>query len=159
MNGRFFGRLPVLLCATAIVLIDQISKIWITSTLTLGRTIKALPGLLDLHLVHNTGAAFSLLSGATPILGLLSLIVSIVVLIWLSRQQRIPFWLGLAVASLLGGTLGNGLDRWRLGYVIDFLDLVPINFPIFNVADIAINFALICFVLNAMTSREASRRG
>lgn len=82
-----------------------------------------------------------------------------IVLIWLWRQRRLAFWQALAVGFLLGGTIGNGLDRWRLGYVIDFLALVPIDFPIFNVADVAINLAVLCFALDLLKSRESSRRG
>ena len=147
----------VLLIAAAILLADQLSKAWMSANLAGGQTIKALPGLLDLHLVHNSGAAFSLFSGSTLMLGLLSLIVGGGILIWILRQRRILFWQGMAVAFLLGGTLGNGLDRWRLGHVVDFLALVPIDFPIFNVADIAINLAVVCFVIDLLTNRGGSR--
>ena len=159
MNHRMLGRSGVILIAVAVVLIDQLSKAWITDLLRDGRSLQAVPGLLDLRLVHNTGAAFSLLRGATPVLGLLSLVVVIAVLIWLWRQQRLPIWQGLAVGLLLGGSLGNGLDRWRLGYVVDFLALVPIDFPIFNPADIAINLAVICFAVDLWSNRSGMRRG
>ena len=59
----------------------------------------------------------------------------------------------------MGGTLGNGLDRWRLGYVVDFLALVPINFPIFNGADIAINLAVLCFGLDLWLNRQNGEHG
>jgi cytochrome c-550 len=62
-------------------------------------------------------------------------------------------------ACLLGGTLGNGWDRWRLGYVVDFLALVPINFPIFNGADIAINLAVLCFGLDFWLNRHDGAHG
>ena len=159
MNHRLLGRSRVILIAVAVVLCDQLSKAWITDFLRDGRSLQAVPGLLDLHLVHNTGAAFSLLRGATPVLGLLSLLVVIAVLIWLWRQQRLPIWQGMAVGLLLGGSLGNGLDRWRLGYVVDFLALVPVDFPIFNPADIAINLAVICFAVDLWSNRSGSRRG
>ena len=159
MNHRLLGRSRVILIAVAVVLCDQLSKAWITDLLRNGRSLQAVPGLLDLHLVHNTGAAFSLLRGATPVLGLLSLLVVIAVLIWLWRQQRLPIWQGMAVGLLLGGSLGNGLDRWRLGYVVDFLALVPVDFPIFNPADIAINLAVICFAVDLWSNRSGSRRG
>ena len=159
MNHRLLGRSRVILIAVAVVLCDQLSKAWITDLLRDGRSLQAVPGLLDLHLVHNTGAAFSLLQGATPVLGLLSLLVVIAVLIWLWRQQRLPIWQGMAVGLLLGGSLGNGLDRWRLGYVVDFLALVPVDFPIFNPADIAINLAVICFAVDLWSNRSGSRRG
>ena len=94
------------------------------------------------------GAAFSLFSNATPFLGLLSLIVSVGLIFWLWRFSQISIWQSLAIAFLLGGSLGNGLDRWFLGYVIDFIEIVPFNFPIFNFADIAINLGVLFFVID-----------
>ena len=58
------------------------------------------------------------------------------------------YWNCIGLAYLLGGTVGNGIDRLFKGYVLDFLELVPINFPIFNVADISINIAIICFIID-----------
>ena len=159
MIHRVLGRSGVILIAVAVALSDQLSKAWITDVLVDGRSLQAVPGLLDLRLVHNTGAAFSMLRGSTAVLGLLSLVVVIAVLIWLWRQPRLPNWQGLAVGLLLGGSLGNGIDRWRLGYVVDFLALVPINFPIFNPADVAINLAVICFAVDLWSNRSGNRRG
>ena len=159
MSSRSIGRMPVLVLAGGLVLLDQISKAWMSERLSTGDTIAAIPGLLDLQLVHNTGAAFSLLTGSTLLLGSLSLIVTVGLLVWLRRQRSLSLWQGLAVAFLLGGTLGNGIDRWRLGYVIDFLALVPIDFPVFNAADIAINLAVFCFLLDLLTQGERSGRG
>ena len=160
MIHRVLGRSGVILIAVAIALSDQLSKAWITDVLGGdGRSLQAVPGLLDLRLVHNTGAAFSMLRGSTPVLGLLSLVVVIAILIWLWRQPRLPIWQGLAVGLLLGGSLGNGIDRWRLGYVVDFLALVPIDFPIFNPADVAINLAVICFAVDLWSNRSGNRRG
>ena len=160
MIHRVLGRSGVILIAVAVALSDQLSKAWITDVLGGdGRSLQAVPGLLDLRLVHNTGAAFSMLRGSTAVLGLLSLVVVIAVLIWLWRQPRLPIWQGLAVGLLLGGSLGNGIDRWRLGYVVDFLALVPIDFPIFNPADVAINLAVICFAVDLWSNRSGNRRG
>ena len=114
---------------------------------------------MDLHLVHNTGAAFSLLSGSTLWLGVLSLLVTVALCRWIWRKPHQPLWNGLATAFLLGGTLGNGLDRWRLGYVVDFLALVPINFPVFNIADIAINLAVVCFAIDLIQQSRAPSHG
>ena len=61
------------------------------------------------------------------------------------------------MAFLLGGTMGNGLDRWRLGYVTDFIEILPINFPIFNLADIAINLAVICFGIHTLKKDHESK--
>ena len=157
MKNSSLKRGPILLVAAATVGIDQISKTLMTELLIDGRTMTAIPGLLELQLVYNTGAAFSLFRGSVAALALLSLAVSIGLLIWLARQRALPLWQGLALAFLLGGTIGNGIDRWRLGHVIDFLALVPVRFPVFNPADVAINLAVICFLLNAGLSSRTNR--
>ena len=157
MKHTSLKRGPILLVAAATVGIDQISKTLMTELLIDGRTMTAIPGLLELKLVYNTGAAFSLFRGSVAALALLSLAVSIGLLIWLARQRALPLWQGLALAFLLGGTIGNGIDRWRLGHVIDFLALVPVRFPVFNPADVAINLAVICFLLDAGLSNRPNR--
>ena len=60
----------------------------------------------------------------------------------------------LALGFLLGGAVGNGIDRWRLGAVIDFLALVPVSFPVFNLADVAINLAVACFAIELVRSPQ-----
>ena len=156
---KVLQRSTTLSIASAIVLIDQLSKAALSVVLVDGNTMTAIPGVLSLQLVHNSGAAFSLFSRSTELLGYLSLLVSVGILVWIGRQRAIPLWQGLATACLLGGTLGNGLDRWRLGYVVDFLALVPINFPIFNGADIAINLAVLCFGLDLWLNRQNGEHG
>ena len=85
--------------------------------------------------------------------------MSLGLLVWLSRRRSLPLWQGLAFAFLLGGTIGNGIDRWRLGHVIDYLALVPVRFPVFNPADVAINLAVICFLVDLSISGRSNRTG
>ena len=151
-------RRSILLIAVLILLVDQVSKAAASHWLSVGTTDSLIPGLLSLQLVHNTGAAFSLFTGFTNLLGVLSLAVSVGVTVWICRHRVVPIWQALALAFLLGGTLGNGIDRWRLGHVVDFLALIPIDFPIFNAADVAINLALLCFALDLWFSRRAAER-
>ena len=148
------ARRPLLLISLVVVIIDQASKAWVCAHLQPGLPAPLLPGLLQLRWVRNTGAAFSLFRNSTLALGLLSLVVALGVTVWIWRSRQQAFWQGLALAFLLGGTVGNGIDRWTLGHVTDFLELVPINFPIFNGADIAINLAVACFVIDALTRRH-----
>ena len=157
--NRTLPRQSTLLIALVIVVVDQVSKAVASSVLQDGHTLPLLPHLISLQLVHNTGAAFSVLRGSTALLGLLSLGVGIGLILWIWRQRVLPFWQALASAALLGGTLGNGLDRWRLGYVVDFLALEPIDFPIFNGADVAINLAVLCFGIDLWTRRGETSRG
>lgn len=139
---------PAYRVALAVVLADQLSKAWALSQLAGGGTQPLLPGLLQLQLVFNTGAAFSMLTGNTLLLGLVSAAVALGLAFWIQTAGALPRlqWLGLGL--LLGGAIGNGLDRWRLGQVVDFLALVPINFPVFNLADVAINLAVACLLID-----------
>jgi signal peptidase II len=152
--GTLWRRVALAL-AFAVVLLDQFSKHWALSQLPPGRAIVFWPGLLDLQLVRNTGAAFSLFTGLPRLLALLSLVVSVAVLLWIVRRPLRGPWESLAFGFLLGGAAGNGLDRWRLGAVVDFLAFVPIQFPVFNVADVAINLAVLCFLLHLRPWRRS----
>ncbi len=157
MKKRYLNRKSLLLLSLVIVFTDQLSKIWAIHFLNKDISTPFIPFLLQLRLIKNTGAAFNLLSGNIFFLGFLSFLVSLALLILVLRSPPIPKWKGLAIAFLLGGTIGNGIDRWRLGYVNDFLELIPINFPIFNVADIAINIAVICFLIDNITQSYAPK--
>ena len=156
---RTLPRSSTLLIALVIVVVDQVSKAVASSALQDGQSVPLLPRLLSMQLVHNTGAAFSMLQNSTPLLGLLSFGVGIALILWIWRQRVLPYWQSLASAALLGGTLGNGIDRWRLGHVVDFLALEPIDFPIFNGADVAINLAVLCFAIDLWDRRGDSSRG
>lgn len=143
-------RLSPLALAAAVVLLDQLSKHWALTHLTAGLSRPLLPGLLALQLVHNDGAAFSLFRGASQPLAVVSLLVSAGVLLWILRAPPREAWLSLGLGFLLGGAAGNGIDRWRHGLVTDFLALVPVSFPVFNLADVAINAAVVCFALDLL---------
>jgi signal peptidase II len=136
------------LLALGVVVLDQLSKAWAVQSLLPGVPRTFLPGLLELLLTWNTGAAFSLFTGQTRALGVVSLAVALGVAVWIARQGSLGLSRSLAVGFLLGGAIGNGIDRWRLGAVVDFLSLVPVQFPVFNLADVAINLAVLCFVID-----------
>ncbi len=145
------------LLAAAVVLADQFSKAWAQQALQPGLPHPFLPGLLELLLTWNTGAAFSLFSGATQALGLISLAVGAALVVAIARQGTMRLPRSLALGFLLGGAIGNGIDRWRLGAVVDFLSLVPINFPVFNLADIAINLAVLCLAIDLLGDHGSRR--
>jgi len=139
--------------AGAVVGVDQLSKAWALQALASGPR-PFLPGLLELSLTFNTGAAFSLFSGGGAVLGLVSLAVIVAAVFWLQRQASLPLVRVLGAGFLLGGAAGNGLDRWRSGAVVDFLALVPIDFPVFNLADVAINLAVLCIAIEMLWSQR-----
>ena len=147
-------RLWILLSASGLLLLDQLSKQWWLQNLQPGQSHPWIPGLLNLRLVWNDGAAFSLFSNGSTWLGWISLLVSVGLLVWIWRSARQwSRWQAAAAALLLAGSLGNGLDRWRYGAVIDGLELVPISFPVFNLADVAINLAVLCLLIEAIRQR------
>jgi signal peptidase II len=141
-DGRL-RNLAVWLCtALAIILLDQAVKFWIVQSLSYAQRIRVLP-FFDITLLFNTGAAFSFLAnggGAQRWLFTgLALVAAVFIAGWLYRTSRQPV-LCAALASIMGGALGNAADRLLHGHVIDFLLFYWHDwyFPAFNVADIAI---------------------
>ena len=141
-----------------IVLIDQISKYLILSNLAFERSKNIIPNLLDFTLVKNKGAAFSLFSNSTSLLTFTSIFATLVLITIILKFPPRSYWNSIGIAYLLGGTVGNGIDRLLKGYVIDFIDLVPIDFAIFNVADISINIAIVCFIIDLVSTKDQSRK-
>jgi signal peptidase II len=149
---------PAYRVAAVVVAVDQLTKLWALQHLT-GRGVQPLlPGLLQQQLVFNTGAAFSMLTGNTLLLGLVSAAVAVGLALWIQMAGPLRQLQMLGLGLLLGGAIGNGIDRFRLGQVVDFLELVPIQFPIFNGADVAINLAVACLVLDWWQQHGAARR-
>ncbi|MDF2839146.1 MAG: Lipoprotein signal peptidase [Evtepia sp.] len=127
-----------LFIAVAIVAVDQLVKNSIRQTLPLFETRPFLPGFVELTYVKNTGAAFSMLASHTWLLALISAVVAGILLVVLLRGI-VPSTLGqLSLALVLGGAVGNLIDRVWLGYVVDMFSLQFMNFAIFNVADIGV---------------------
>ncbi len=155
MNKPFSDPKKLLSISTLVIAIDQLSKNWANQNLDFLSSKSFLPGIIQLRLTYNTGAAFNLLSNSSSFLSIISLIVSIGLILYIVNNE-LDYWQGLGLALLLGGCIGNGLDRWRLGHVIDFLELTQIKFPIFNIADMAINLAVMCLCFNSLKGKNSN---
>tara|TARA_Y100001968_G_C19052744_1_gene569937 strand:+ start:230 stop:634 length:405 start_codon:yes stop_codon:yes gene_type:complete len=116
-----------------------------------------IPNLLSITLVKNKGAAFSLFSDSILILTIISISTSLLLILFIFKYPTKSYWNATGLAFLLGGTIGNGLDRIFKGYVIDFINLLPINFPIFNIADISINIAILYFIIDIIKKNHQSK--
>lgn len=138
------NRLYFILIPTLIILFDQYSKSFVSKNQEL-LTNKNLI-IFSLDYVKNYGAAFNLFSGNRIFLSLVSLIISILLLYIILKKNNISNIDLTSYCFILGGTIGNGIDRITKGYVIDFINLNIIDFPVFNVADISINIGFI-FIL------------
>jgi signal peptidase II len=140
---RKHGSLPYLALSVAVVALDQLTKFLIERHLAVFESVTVLP-VLEITRLHNTGAAFSFLADEAGwqrwLFTTLAIIVSIVLALWLRRIDSQARVLATAVALILGGAIGNVIDRVRLGHVIDFIyaHWDRHYFPAFNVADSAI---------------------
>ena len=128
---------------TLVVVLDQITKVAIDGSLALYERIPV-TSFFNITKAYNTGAAFSFLSEAGGwqrwFFTVVSSVVSIVLFVWLRRMPRTDRWLGIGIALILGGALGNLIDRVIYGHVVDFVQVYwgEWYFPSFNVADAAI---------------------
>jgi len=153
MNGRIAsGLFPGLGVAAVVLVLDQITKLWAERALTLYAPVEV-TGFFNLTLVYNPGAAFSLFSTAGGwqrwALSLVALGVGVLVVAWLARLPR-QAWVQVASLGLiLGGAIGNLVDRVRVGMVVDFLDFhyAGLHWPAFNVADVAITVGALLLVV------------
>lgn len=125
-----------MLVLVATLLLDQITKLFVLASLSPGQSVPVIPGLLYLTLVKNTGTAFGLLSGSSYLLSALAgiFLIGIGYLFW--RAEKSSIVNRIACGLLAGGAVANLIDRVRLGYVIDFLDIRV--WPVFNLADVAL---------------------
>lgn len=130
------------------LVVDHLTKFWVVRTFQLAETLPLWPGVFHFTYVTNTGAAFSLFSnGGVYWLRWLSLLVSLGLMVMAWFGPRFSRWEQVGYGCILGGALGNGIDRFVSGYVIDFLDFRLIQFPIFNIADVSINIGIFCLII------------
>jgi len=131
---RAFGELALISLLAALV--DQQAKVAILSSLSFGQSVPVLPPLLRFTLHRNTGIAFGLLSGANAWVGLLSMLAALFLVFYHRGRWARDRWVRVGLGLVIGGALGNLLDRARFGYVVDFIELP--YWPIFNLADACI---------------------
>lgn len=162
--------------AVLVVVLDQASKLWANGALHLYMPVEIFTGL-SFTLSYNTGAAFSFLAGAGGwqrwFFITLALLVSGYIIHWLKKLGRAEISLAIALALILGGAIGNVIDRAYLGYVVDFIDVfylandclpffgklfsggaVSCHWPAFNIADSAIFLGAVMLVIDSFKARK-----
>jgi signal peptidase II len=155
-DRRFF----LLLISVAIIALDRLTKWMVETRVELGDTITVIPRVFRISHVENQGAAFSLFNDSSSparvrwMLLAFSVLAAVVVLFLLFKLGRRFTATSLGLALILGGALGNAYDRWRLGFVVDFLEvhIIHYHWPDFNVADSAIVVGGLLLLLDAMKS-------
>jgi len=145
--------------STAIIAFDQLTKIWVTSVLSFGESVKV-TSFFDLVFVLNSGAAFSFLSSASGWQRWFFIILALGISAWIVmmlRQHAGDRLLALALALVLGGALGNVIDRFVYGAVVDFLyfHIASYYWPAFNVADSCICVGVALMLWHQFTLKES----
>ena len=135
--------------AAVIVVLDQLTKLWVVENISLHSQVSAIPGLFHLTYTQNTGAAWSSFEGMIWLFALVFAVFTVAI-VWEFSQKRMPFttferW---CIAAVYAGGLGNMIDRLRLGYVVDMIEVEFIRFPVFNVADCFITCGCILLMLH-----------
>ncbi|WP_270296986.1 signal peptidase II, partial [Eggerthella sinensis] len=147
-NALVFGAVALVWLA-----LDVLTKGWVAGNYVQGEVItEPILGLVRFHLVHNTGAAWGMFGDSTFLLGVMSLVVCaalVVYLFALSPKAGVIETVGIAL--VVAGGLGNVLDRFTLGYVVDFIEPTFIDFPVFNVADIGVTCGFVIFLIGVVT--------
>ncbi|MFT5893661.1 MAG: signal peptidase II [bacterium] len=135
-----------------IVVLDQITKIWADTSLAMYEQIP-ITGFFNITKAYNYGAAFSFLDNAGGwqrwFFTAISLVVSVILCVWLYRMRRSERWLSISISLILGGAVGNLIDRVWYGYVVDFIQVYwrTSYFPSFNIADAAISCGTIILLV------------
>ncbi len=144
-----------------VIVLDQASKLAVVKAMNLYESIPVIP-FFNLTYVHNTGAAFSFLSDAGGwqrwLFAFLAATISLVLIIWLVKLKKQEILLAASLALILGGAIGNLIDRIAYGYVIDFLDVYykSWHWPAFNIADSAITLGVMLMLLESVGVGKAS---
>ena len=146
MINKVRTKLYFLSLSIFIILIDQYTKylMFYNKNLFINKDLL----LFKLDFVKNYGAAFNIFSGSRIFLSLISIIFSILLIYLILRKNNLNALDLYSYSLILGGTIGNGIDRILKGYVVDFINLNIINFPVFNIADISINIGFVFLLFN-----------
>ena len=146
MINKMQTKIYFLSLSIFIVLIDQFTKylMFYNKKLLINKDFL----LFKLDFVKNYGAAFNIFSGNRIFLSLISIIFSILLIYLILRKNTLNSFDLFSYGFILGGTIGNGIDRICKGFVVDFINLNIINFPVFNIADISINIGFIILLYN-----------
>ncbi len=138
--------------ALVIAAADQIIKLIVNQHMFLNQSIDLIGSVVKLTYVRNTGVAFSLFVGFSPYLAVVGTLVVALVIFFHYRLERQNFLVQLGLSFILGGSLGNLIDRFARGYVVDYMDITI--WPVFNLADIMINVGVIILAYKLFEEEE-----
>ncbi|MDD9898332.1 MAG: signal peptidase II [Candidatus Melainabacteria bacterium] len=136
-----------------VLVLDRLTKIWAMTELKSKAAVEILPGVLEFRYAENTGIAFSLLNDMPMLLTLVNSLIVLALIYWAWSQKQF----GLGMILIIAGGLGNLIDRFLYGYVVDFINPLFIDFAVFNISDIALNIGVAIIIWESI-SESLSRR-
>lgn len=139
------------------IIIDQLVKYWTITQLDLLESLPGIPGVFDFFYIQNTGASWGIFSGQMGLFFVVTLIVISYILFLMYKTPNHHLWSQLSYGLLIGGALGNFIDRLINGYVVDMFRLQFISFPVFNVADMALTFGVIGLIIVVLFDLEGEK--
>jgi len=152
MINKIHTKLYFLFLSILIILTDQYTKYIMLNNYKIFVNNDFI--LFKLDFIKNYGAAFNIFSGSRIFLSLISIIFSILLIYLILRKNTLNQFDLFSYSFILGGTIGNGIDRILKGFVIDFINLNIINFPVFNIADISINVGFIFLLYRIFKNKQ-----
>lgn len=149
--------------AVVVVILDQLTKYIASTSLEMHQPIAVMP-MFNWTLMHNTGAAFSFLANESGwqrwFFAVIAVVVSVVIVLWIKRLEQHEKWQAAALALILGGAVGNVIDRIYLGYVVDFIQVYYQQWywPAFNVADSAISIGVAMIIIDSIRAYRTEQK-
>lgn len=142
-----------LLLVLVLICLDQWLKIWVTTNIALDHSKHFIPRIMDLTNLHNYGAAWSMFQGQQLFFGIVTIVVigGVGYCFWSFRNRHEIL---LCLSLILAGAIGNFIDRLLQGYVVDMFEFLPVNFPVFNVADMCLTIGVILLIIIVLREDE-----
>lgn len=152
----FLAHIMYFILASVIAGVDQYSKFLVVTKMKFGASIEIISGFFSLTFIKNYGAAFGLFQRQLAVFVIVGLVAVTVIVVYSIIISEKEYLLQTGLAFLLGGAIGNFIDRLRFGYVVDFLDLHhgKWHWPVFNIADIAIDIGVVMILLKFVLMDE-----
>ena len=156
-SGKTVAKAAIFLSITCVwIVLDQLAKSQFADMQPNGILAGPFAGLIDIRLVHNTGGAWGIFSDSTFGLGLFSLVVCAALAIYyfatIKQSNTVQ---SIAFALIVAGGIGNAIDRFAQGYVVDFIEFSFIDFPVFNIADIGVTCGFALLIIGLIIALRA----
>ncbi|MDA0771697.1 MAG: signal peptidase II [Cyanobacteria bacterium] len=135
-----------------VLIFDRLTKLWAIASLKEQAPMEVIPGILELHYAENTGIAFSLFNDMPMLLIWINCLIILGLIAWVIKNKK----LDLGFALIIAGGLGNLIDRFFYGYVVDFINPLFIDFAVFNVSDIALNLGVVALLVESFQNKKLS---